>query len=489
MTAARSRRRLTAALPALLLPAACTLGPDYAPPSVPDGASTAFVSVDPAAEAGAGVADLPDDWWRLYRDPLLDRLLEEALSANTDLAAAEANLAAATSVLEGVRAGQYPTTTVAIGGLYGRDATTDEILGLDKHRSKSTWLFEDVLNASYEIDLFGRVRRSIEASRDDAEAAAAARDTLRVTVAAETTRAYAQICALGREIEVARHSLAVVSHEADITVQRRKTGASSDFDVARAQGLEAQIRADIPPLAGERRAALFELAALLGRTPANAPAAETCVAAPRLVQLIPVGDGTALLKRRPDIRAADRRLAAATARIGVATADLYPRVSLVGLYGGAAATPSDLASGNGLTWGIGPSISWSFPNMAAPIARVHEAKAEAGAALSNFDSIVLTALKETEQSLAAYSAALERRQALDVSQRKAHEAFEQAHDQLAAGSLSYLDLLTTEQALVAADAAVAASDADLIQDQIAIFKALGGGWLSIGSESGQLEHK
>ena len=127
--------------------------------------------------------------------------------------------------------------------------------------------------------------------------------------------------------------------------------------------------------------------------------------------------------------------------------------------------------------------------MAAPIARVHEAKAEAGAALSNFDSIVLTALKETEQSLAAYSAALERRQALDVSQRKAHEAFEQAHDQLAAGSLSYLDLLTTEQALVAADAAVAASDADLIQDQIAIFKALGGGWLSIGSESGQLEHK
>jgi len=278
----------------------------------------------------------------------------------------------------------------------------------------------------------------------------------------------------------------VVAHEADITVQRQQAGANSSYDVARAQTLVAQVRSSIPELEGQRRAALFELTAVLGRTPAEAPKdLDACETPPRLDALIPIGDGAALIRRRPDVRQAERRLAAATAEIGVATADLYPTIRLVGLYGGAASQLPQLNTNVGRTWGVGPSINWSFPNLAGPRARVRQAKAAQAAALASVDYVVLTALKETEQALTLYSAALENRDALGVAQERVHAAFGIAQDQFLAGALSTLDLLTTEQALVAVDTQIAASDAALVQDQIAVFKALGGGWA--GRHDGEAE--
>jgi NodT family efflux transporter outer membrane factor (OMF) lipoprotein len=454
--------------------AGCRVGPNYRPPATPPGAEAPLVSLNPAAET---TAQPPDDWWKLYNDERLDAVLREAFAANTDLTAAEANFAAARALLGAARAARYPQTAIEVIGLRGRDAVTDEILELGGHSPKTIWLLEDVLEVSYEVDLFGRVHRSIEAARANAEAIGAARDSLKVIVAAETARAYAQICALGEQLDVAHHSLDVVSREAEITVHRHDAGANSEFDVVRAQGLVAQIRSAIPPLEGQRRSALFQLAALLGRTPVNAPLdLEACTTPPALTMLIPIGDGANLLKRRPDVRQAERLLALATARIGVATADLYPKISLIGLYGGSGFALSDLGAERGLTWGIGPSVSWSFPNQALPRARIRQAQANAAGALATFDATVLKALKETEQALALYSAALDHRQALADAQSLAHRAFTMAHDQFVAGSLSNLDLLTAEQSLVAADAAVAASDSSLIQDQIAVFKALGGGW-------------
>jgi outer membrane protein, multidrug efflux system len=452
----------------------CAVGPHYQPPAPLDGSQGPLVSLTPAAETAA---QPPDQWWQLYHDAVLDQLLMEAFGANNDLKAAEANLSAARAVLEGVKAARYPDTALEAGGVYGRDPVTDEILELGGHRPANTWIFDAVFDVSYEVDLFGHVRRSIEASRADADANAAARDAVKITVAAETARAYAQVCALGEQISVARHSLEVVSREADITVERHDAGANSLFDVVRAQGLAAQVRAGIPPLEGQRRAAVFELATLLGRTPSRAPTeAQACVRPPQLDALIPVGDGVELLRRRPDVRLAERRMAAATARIGVATADLYPRISLTGFFGGVSATLPELTTNEARAWGVGPSIKWSFPNQAGPRARVKQAKAGASAALAGFDSAVLRALKETEQSLAAYGSELDRRQALADAQDKAQKAFDLAHDQFLAGALTQLELLTTEQSLVAVDASVAASDAALVQDQIAVFKALGGGW-------------
>ena len=461
--------------------AACRVGPNYHAPALPVGAEAPLTSLNTSAETPTPA---PDAWWRLYDDSRLDALVQEALAANRTLAAADANFAAARAAVSAAQVNRYPSTAAFAGGLYGRDAVTDEILELGGHRPQTIWLLEDLVQAAYEVDLFGRVHRAIEVANANADSVAATRDSVRVVVAAETARAYAAVCALGEELDVARHSLAVVSREADITVRRHEAGANSEFDVTRAQALVAQVRSGIPELEGQRRAALFELTALLGRTPVQAPDdLQGCVTPPRLVALIPVGDGSALIKRRPDVRQAERRLASATAEIGVATADLYPTIRLVGLYGGAATELPQLNTNIGRTWGIGPTISWSFPNLAGPRARVRQAKAAQAAALASFDSVVLTALKEIEQALTLYSAALENRQSLGDGRDKVDAAYGMAHDQFLAGSLSALDLLTTEQSLVAVDAAVAASDATLVQDQIAVFKALGGGWRSDSQHS------
>jgi multidrug efflux system outer membrane protein len=212
----------------------CAVGPDYKPPTPPDGATAPIVPADAALET---TAEPPDAWWRLYDDPAFDALIREAFANNDDIKTAEANLAAARAVLQGARAGLFPQTNINLGGVYGRDPNTDEILEIGGHKPTTTWLFDDLLDVSYELDLFGHVQRSIEAAKADAEATAAQRDAVKVTVAAETARAYAQLCTVGEEIAVAHHSLELVSREAEITDHRRIAGAGSDFEVVRAQGL------------------------------------------------------------------------------------------------------------------------------------------------------------------------------------------------------------------------------------------------------------
>jgi NodT family efflux transporter outer membrane factor (OMF) lipoprotein len=468
------RTGLPVCLVASLSMAACAVGPNYRAPTPPQGAQAPWTSLRPGAEATTAPQD---DWWRLYDDPRLDGYVREALAANTDLAVAEANLAAARAVLEAAKAGQYPSTTVGFGAVYGRDPQTDEILELTGRPPATTWLYDGVLDASYEFDLFGRVRRSIQAAHADAEAVAAARDDLKVTIVAETARAYALVCSYGEELTVARHNLEVVSREADITAGRHKAGAGSEFEDVRSQTLVAQVRSTIPPLEGQRRAALLELTALLGRTPAKAPGeAEACVVPPKLVTALPVGDGATLLRRRPDLREAELRIAGATARVGVATADLYPRVIIKGFYGGVGPDLDWLAAEKGLIWGVGPTVQWDFPNQKAPRARLQQAKAGEQAALASFDSAVLRALRETEQALTAYGAEIDHHEDLLDAQAKARRAYELVHGEIRAGAADQLDLLSAEQSVTAADAAVAASSAALTQDQISTFKALGGGW-------------
>lgn len=458
----------------LLALSACAVGPNYHAPTPPPGTGAPFVSTNSTLETAAAP---PDDWWRLYSDPRLDSLVQQALTANRNLAAANANFAAALAAVSEVHAARYPATDLTGEAVRGRDPVTDEILELGGHRPQNIWLYEDVFQAAYEVDLFGRVHRAMEAASADAEAADAARDDVRVVVAADTAQAYASICALGEQLNVARQSLQIVRQEARISDEQFQAGAGSRFEVARARALVSEVGATIPPLEGERQAAIFELTALLGRTPTRAPRGlETCVVPPHLTSLIPVGDGEALIRRRPDVREAERRLAAATADIGVTTAELYPDIHLLGFYGGAATEVDQLTTNLGKIWGIGPSITWSFPNQAGPRARVRQAKAYQAAALAQFDSVVLTALKETEQALTAYGAALAHRQALGDAQQKLRRTFQIAREGYAAGSTSYLDLLTTEQSLVTIDAEVAASDAELIGRQIDLFKALGGGW-------------
>ena len=458
---------LAAALAAVL--AGCAVGPRYVKPVASAPAQAAFVSGSPTATAET---PLPVLWWRLYQDPVLDRLVARALTENADLRVAAGNLAYAQGVLEEARAGRFPTTTLTAGGpTYGRSA-----LQVLNHVPASTG-YAVGMTASYQVDLFGRISRAIQAASANAEAIAAAEDVSRVTVAGQTASAYANICGYGEQLDVARRSLALVRQTYDLTRAQRDAGALSDFDVDREGVVLAQARAAIAPLEGQRRAALFSLAALIGAEPSQVPPeAESCRSPPRLTQPLPVGDGASLLRRRPDLRAAERQLAAATARIGVATADLYPTITLGGSVNNAASTVSGLGATSGATYSVGPGLSWTLPNILAARARIHQAGGLASAALAGFDGVVLRALKEAETALAAYTAELDHHLALAEAQRSADDALRLANIQFQAGSVSFLDLITTEQTALAADQALAQSDQTISADQVAVFQALGGGW-------------
>lgn len=455
----------------------CEMGPDYAPPPLPAGATDHFQSA--TADVTAPEAP-PAKWWHLYDDPLLDQFVEEALAANADLAAAQSSVAMARASLDAARAGLFPDMRLSSGATYGRDPGTDEILEIDGHSPTDSWVFSGLLDTSYELDIFGHVRRSIEAAQANGEAAAAARDGAFVTIAAETARAYAMVCALGEQIAVANRSIDILSDETRITTERHRAGAGTRLDVLRSEALLTQTRATLPPLEGQRRAALYELTALLGRTPSRAPeTVSRCERPPAIVPLLPVGDGASLLRRRPDIRQAERRLAAATASIGVAVTDLYPRISIDGLYGAITPDIGSFTSGQALAWGIGPAVKWTFPVQTGPRARIRQAEAAAQAALAMFDSAVLNALKELETAIARYKAEGERHLALIATRNQTEGAYRLASEAYRAGSLSSLDLLDAERSLVAAEAALASSDATLVDEQILVFKALAG-WSEAG---------
>jgi NodT family efflux transporter outer membrane factor (OMF) lipoprotein len=472
----RARAAAAVALLAWLagLSGGCALGPRFTPPPTPPSAQGPFVSASltPEAQVGEAAAPLPPLWWRLYNDPALDGLIQQALTHNQDLEVAAANLAYAQDLLEEARAGRFPATDLmASGPAYGQGP----LHALDSATPATA--FEAGFSASYQIDLFGRIRRGIQAARANAEATLAAEDVVRVTVAARTAGAYADICGYGEQLDVARRSVDLVRESYELTLAQRDAGALSDFDVARQGVVLAQARAVIAPLEGQRRAALFTLAALIGRTPAQVPAeAAACRTPPRIARALPVGDGAALLKRRPDVREAERNLAAATFRIGVAAADLYPTVSIGGAVENAATTVGGLGRSANFSYNVGPLLNWSFPNVLVARARVKEAGAQASGALASFDGTVLQALSDTEKALSTYGAELDHHVALADARKNADEALRLADVQFKAGAASFLDLITAEQTAVAADQALAQSDQTISSDQVAVFQALGGGW-------------
>ena len=468
------RRFANIGLIGLLALAGCEVGPRYEAPKTPPSAAQPFVSATP--EVAAGEQPLPSNWWRLYNDPVLDRLVPEALAENADLKTAAANLLFAQGLVDEARAGLFPTTDLSAGPSYGKIST----FGLEPSASgavRPQWTYSAGFSAAYQLDLFGRIRRGIEAARANAAAAEDAENVVRVTVAAETAGAYANVCADAEQGAVARHSLSVLQQSYDILVKERSLGAISDLDVEREATLLEQTRATIPTIDGQRRAALFELAALLGRTPAEVPAdAAACTTPPKIAQALPVGDGAALLRRRPDVREAERNVAAATARIGIAAADLYPTISLTGAVNSAAGSVGGLGSSNAISYALGPLLTWSFPNILVARAHIRQTTAQTSAAIASFDSTVLSALRDTEISLTTYGGELNRHAALASASDHANQAFALAQTQYNAGSTSFLDLLTAETTLVVADQQLAASDQALATDQVAVFQQLGGGW-------------
>ncbi len=463
---ARSVIRQTAVsgLLALVL-SACAAGPDYIPPQPPALSAEPFVS---AAGQDFTAAEPETQWWRIYDDPALDGLITQALAANTDLRVALANLRAAQGVVAEAGNARLPQTTLNASGSY---AQRQMPLFLPDAR----FAFSGGAELSYEADLFGRVSRTIEAARADAEAEAFAQGAVRLRVIAGVTQAYLDACTGAKAAAIARSSVDLAAESVRIIASRERAGSAARLDVVRAESLLAQARAELPAIDAARQVALFELAALMGLTPQQVPdVAARCMTAPELPRAIAVGDGAGLLRRRPDVAEAERRLAAATARIGVATADLYPRININASV--AQAGGEGVSASQGFQFGIGPLLSFSFPNTGAARARIRQSEARTEAALATFDGVVLTALKETEQALTSYGAAAKRRAEITRAEQSAAEAFNMASLRFRAGSIAYVDVIVAQRELTDLRLARIQSERDLASGSVAVFRALGSGW-------------
>jgi multidrug efflux system outer membrane protein len=455
--------------------AACsTVGPNY---KVPEQAVVKRVEANApflgTAEPVFKPEPLPAQWWRLYDDPVLDKLIQQALSANADLRVAAANLARTRAVAREVEDGSKPVISVSAAPGVGRSS------GAAKGAPTAladVWSYDAGVNVSYQADMFGKIKRAMESANADTQAAQAGYDLVRVTVAADTARAYADACSAVRQMTVAQQAVDLQQRFAALTDQRTRAGRGTAIDVSRARSQLAQLQAALPPLQAQHRTAHYRLAALTGLTPAEMNLhLLQCQAAPRLTTQIPVGDGAALLRRRPDIRQAERSLASATARIGVATADLYPSISL-GMSAGSTGLLDHFGAGNAFRWSLGPLISWTLPDTGSAHSRIAQAEAGTDGALAHFDGVVLNALKEVESAMTVYARELDRNAALKTARDESALASGQSHRLYQFGRTDFLSVLDADRTLAATDAAWAASDAQLAGDQIALFLALGGGW-------------
>lgn len=466
-------RTFTVAASALAL-AACAVGPDYkAPQSASSQAATgSFVS---ASSPSVSLDPVAADWWRLYDDPVLDGLVQDALAANTDVRVAVANIARARAGLRAANADRLPQSQIGAGANYGRSPESQRLPGA----SREDWTVDVGLNVAYEVDVFGRVNRSVEAARGDLAAAEADAEAVRVMVVSDTTLAYADAASGAARLGVARRIVELLDQQVKLTERRKEVGMATGLDLARITTLRDQRAADIPAIEAERQAALFRLATLTGRTPTQLPT----IAGDRNISLeiadpIPVGDGAALLKRRPDIRAAERRLAADTARIGVATADLYPRITLGASAGSTGSGFGDVFGGGPLRWLLGPLLNWAFPNQEPARARIAAAEADTQASLAQFDGTVLRAIEETETALSSYARSLEQRQSLRAARDQSERAARIVRAKRQEGASDSLEWLDAERTFAEAEGVLAAQDAQISRRQIALFRALAGGWSS-----------
>jgi multidrug efflux system outer membrane protein len=455
-------------LTALLL-AGCATGPDYRPPAFSAASAGALIgSASPAVSTEVAMTD----WWKLYDDPTLDGLVADALRANTDIRVTIARLEKARAALRGARSDNLPQASLDASGGYRRLPDIQTLPGADRE----TGIADGGLSAKYEIDLFGRVKRSIEAARGDVGVAAADVDAVRVTVVADTIRAYVDAASAAHRLAVARRSVDLLDQSLRLTGKRVEAGRATKLDTLRIGAVRESAAARIPAIEAARQAALFRLATLTGRAPRDLPeSAGARLTPPTIDRPIPVGDGANLLRRRPDVRAAERRLAASTARIGVATADLYPKIALGGSIGQTGTSVADLFTGGPLRFLVGPLISWNL-NPSATRARIAAATADSHAALAQFDGAVLQALEETETALSAYAKTIEQHERLAAARDQANDAARIVRARQREGTVDFLVVIDAERTAADAETELAMADAHVADAQIALFKALGGGW-------------
>jgi len=467
-------------MPAILL-AGCTVGPDYEGP-VTAGAAAPGATFARAGDKIGPAAPQEAQWWTAFGDPVLDELEKRALAGNPNVAVAQARLQQARAALGLQRANGKPNANVQAIYLHAKVPGIDLGSGSGGEAegggdSESLNFYNVGFDASWEIDLFGGQRRSVEAARASLGAAEANVADARVSLAAEVAQAYVGLRDRQLRVELARQSADKQRGILELTQQRQSRGAASTLDVERQRGQVEQVSSALLPIAAERDAYLNALATLTGEAPG---VLDAMLAKPGTIPLPPaevaIGDPSAMLQRRPDIRAAERQLAASTAKIGVAKAAAFPKISLMGIIGFGGTNIGDVIDPSKLAAIAAPRLSWNFLDFGRNAARVGQAEGARDEVAAQYRGAVLTALRDAEDALTRYGA---RRQAVANAARSkasADLAASLLRQRFDAGTSSRIELLDAERQQISADQALIQAKAQMTTDFIALEKALGLGW-------------
>ena len=461
-----SSRTLSLAVVAVLT--GCAVGPDYRQPTT----STVdnFVQVEGAQFRSE---EVERDFWRTFNDERLNALIEEALVANHDVRISLARLREARALRGEARLDFAPTVTEGASHVDARASERQAPPGFQRDQD----YYETSFDAFWELDFFGRTRRAVEAASAEVQAAEANVYSAQVSVTAEVARNYFDLRGAQARLEVARRNAENQSESLRLTTTRLEAGRGTQLDVSRAQAQLSATLGTIPDLEAEINRAMLRLAVLVGREPqaltADLSSEQDLPSIPRAQS---IGTPEALLRRRPDIIAAERQLAAATARIGISVADLFPRISFVGSWGFDAISRSDLGNAGSETYAFGPSIRWAAFDLGRVRQQIKQREAAADGALARYEQTVLQALEETDASLTNYAKSLAKQQHLQSSAEASLEAASLARVRFENGATDFLIVLDAERNALQAEDALAQSQTQTATALLAMYKALGGGF-------------
>ncbi|MGD0827389.1 MAG: efflux transporter outer membrane subunit [Desulfobaccales bacterium] len=456
----------------------CMVGPDFQAPHPEAPSSWAGVTKAPAPPQPAVATTQPAEltqWWKRFADPTLTQLVEDALKTNLNLQLAVANLRQARAARGIAIGGLWPAITGSAE--YLRETTSGATQPSKGTAGLSQNLYQAGFDAAWEIDLFGGLRRNVESADAGVQAAIEGISNVQVTIAAEVALNYVQLRGYQQQIVTAQKNLKAMQNTALITRQKAGAGFASALDVANADASVANTEAQIPVFETSARQAIYALSILLARPPADLLKQLTPTGdIPGVPARIPAGLPSDLLRRRPDIRQAEAQLHAATAQIGVATADLFPKFSLTGAVSWQSNLLNSWLTVASQTGSFGPSVTWQIFQGGAIVSNIRVQEALRDQAFITYRQTVLGAFQDVENALIAFAKEQEHYKSLKDSVAANSKAFDLSLKLYTEGLLEFLNVLVAQNSLYAAENALVQSNSNISTDLIALYKALGGGW-------------
>ncbi|GFE78211.1 RND transporter [Steroidobacter agaridevorans] len=454
--------------------AACAVGPDYQRPETksPD----EFVSTDATQFA---TADVEGDFWKAFNDEQLNSLIEEALAANHDIRIATARLREARAIRGEAQLDFAPTVTASAGQTESRGSSR-QALGFARDQD----YYDAGFDAFWELDFFGRIRRNVEANTALVQAAEAGVYSTQVSITAEVARNYFELRGSQQRLEVAQRNAENQRETLRITTARLDAGRGTQLDTSRAQAQLSATLATIPDFESDITRSILRLGVLTGKSPeALLPQLSAVQKLPTLPTTQNIGTPELLLRRRPDIMVAERQLASATAQIGVAVGDLFPRISFVGRWGFDAIDSGDLGKGSSESYAFGPSIQWAAFDLGRVRQQIKQREAATDRALAVYQQTVLQALEETDASMTAYVKAKVKQAHLQDSTTASLEAVTLARARYESGVADFLTVLDAERSALTAEDQLALSETQTATALLATYKALGGGFRPLDAKA------